>query len=125
MRGTIASILPILRGKHTSLPEVGSDADFVCDILSEISIADSLIRSAENTLEAVRVSDSRLESRFSEGTFADGHRAAFEKAIRDFRPWKTAWKNRIQKRFPLERRSELQEWEKSIATELLQEVSSA
>ena len=117
--------LPVLRGHHTSLSEVGSGADFVCDILSPDSIATRLIEAVEKGPHESDRCMEKLERRFSEATFVEAHRKTFLRAIEEFRPWRTAWKSRIQKRYWNDRREGLSDWEKAEAEKLLQEASSA
>ena len=117
--------LPVLRGRHTSLSEAGSEADFVCDISSPESIATRLIETGEKSLHQCDKRVGKLEPRFSESVFVEAHRKTFLKAMEEFRPWRTAWRNRIQKRYLNKRRVKLSDRERAEAAKLLQEASSA
>jgi glycosyltransferase involved in cell wall biosynthesis len=90
----MASGCPIVAARDTSIPEVVGDAAELFDPTSPAALADAVLRVADDPArrETLRAQGRARARRFSVADMADGHRRAFEEAVRAYSPRAFAWR---------------------------------
>jgi glycosyltransferase involved in cell wall biosynthesis len=90
----MASGCPVVAARDTSIPEVVGDAAELFDPASATELADAIVRVADDPAwrQTLRARGRARARRFSAADLAQGHREAFEEAVRAYSPSALAWR---------------------------------
>jgi glycosyltransferase involved in cell wall biosynthesis len=97
----MAAGCPVISSRAASLPEVGRDAVLYFDATSPEQLARSIeqLLGDDDLRRRLIARGNERAANFSRAAMAASHRAAFEKAIKTYAPWKHAYRRTVQRRW--------------------------